>query len=102
LFIRARASTIGIFLGVLKELEEKNLIKKSEGTCIIATLGHTIRLLVVKGDGGFNYVSTALGCLWYMLIIIIRITKKPIQLNIWGVLWKCALSSSKLYFHASM
>jgi arginyl-tRNA synthetase len=55
----------------LKELEEKNLIKKSEGAHIIAILEHTIPLLVVKGDGGFNYVSMALGCLWYMLIIII-------------------------------
>jgi len=70
----------------LKELEEKNIIKENEGACVITILGHTIPLLVVKGDGGFNYVSIALGCLWYMLIIIIWITKKPIQLSISKVL----------------
>jgi len=55
----------------LKKLEEKNIIKESEGARVIIVLGHTIPLLVVKGDGGFNYVSTTLGCLWYMLIIIV-------------------------------
>lgn len=54
----------------LKELEEKNIIKESEGAHVMTVLGHTIPLLVVKEDGGFNYVSTTLGCLWYMLIII--------------------------------
>lgn len=70
----------------LKELEEKNIIKENEGACVIIVLGHTIPLLVVKGDGGFNYFSIALGCLWYMLIIIIWITKKPVQLSISKVL----------------
>jgi len=70
----------------LKELEKKNIIKESEGACVITVLGHTIPLLVMKGDGGFNYVSTTLGCLWYMLIIIIWITKKLVQLNISKVL----------------
>ncbi len=70
----------------LKRLEEKNIIKENKGAHIITVLGHTIRLLIMKGDGGFNYVSTSLGCLWYMLMIIVWITKKPIQLNISKVL----------------
>jgi hypothetical protein len=70
------------FTSFLKELEGENIIKENEGAHVITILGHTIPLLVVEGDGGFNYVSTSLGCLWYMLIIIIWITKKPIQLSI--------------------
>ncbi|CAM6030833.1 unnamed protein product [Sphagnum balticum] len=53
--------------GVLKELEEKNLIEESEGARVITVPGHTIPLLVVKGDGGFNYASTDLSALWYRL-----------------------------------
>jgi arginyl-tRNA synthetase len=67
--------------GVLKELEEKNLIEESEGARVITVPGHTIPLLVVKGDGGFNYASTDLSALWYVLIIVIWMTEEPVQLS---------------------
>ncbi len=83
--------------GVLKELEEKNLIEESEGARVITVPGHTIPLLVVKGDGGFNYASTDLSALWYVLIIVIWMTEEPVQLSRSEVLCKCAFSFSKLY-----
>ncbi len=67
--------------GVLKELEEKNLIEESEGARVITVPGHTIPLLVVKGDGGFNYASTDLSALWYVLIIVIWMTEEPVKLS---------------------
>eukprot|EP00252_Welwitschia_mirabilis_P017985 TRINITY_DN4011_c0_g1_i2.p1 TRINITY_DN4011_c0_g1~~TRINITY_DN4011_c0_g1_i2.p1 ORF type:complete len:592 (+),score=132.11 TRINITY_DN4011_c0_g1_i2:303-2078(+) len=52
---------------VLKMLEEKGLIKESEGAKVIFIEGQNIPLIVVKSDGGFNYASTDLAALWYRL-----------------------------------
>ncbi|XP_066367584.1 arginine--tRNA ligase, cytoplasmic-like isoform X2 [Miscanthus floridulus] len=52
---------------VLEELNNKGLIKESEGARVIFIQGHQIPLIVVKSDGGFNYASTDLTALWYRL-----------------------------------
>ncbi|XP_066361793.1 arginine--tRNA ligase, cytoplasmic-like isoform X2 [Miscanthus floridulus] len=52
---------------VLEELNNKGLIKESEGARVIFIQGHQIPLIVVKSDGGFNYASTDLAALWYRL-----------------------------------
>lgn len=52
---------------VLEELNNKGLIKESEGAKVIFIEGHQIPLIVVKRDGGFNYASTDLAALWYRL-----------------------------------
>ncbi|XP_062230846.1 arginine--tRNA ligase, chloroplastic/mitochondrial-like isoform X2 [Phragmites australis] len=52
---------------VLEELNDKGLIKESEGARVIFIEGHQIPLIVVKRDGGFNYASTDLAALWYRL-----------------------------------
>ncbi|XP_062179878.1 arginine--tRNA ligase, chloroplastic/mitochondrial-like isoform X2 [Phragmites australis] len=52
---------------VLEELNNKGLIKESEGARVIFIEGHQIPLIVVKRDGGFNYASTDLAALWYRL-----------------------------------
>ncbi|KAF0926639.1 hypothetical protein E2562_026995 [Oryza meyeriana var. granulata] len=52
---------------VLEELDNKGLIKESEGAKVIFIEGHQIPLIVVKRDGGFNYASTDLAALWYRL-----------------------------------
>ena len=49
---------------VLEELNNKGLIKESEGARVIFIEGHQIPLIVVKRDGGFNYASTDLAALW--------------------------------------
>jgi hypothetical protein len=56
-------------VGVMKELEEKNLIE-NEGAHVIIVHGHN-SLVGSERDNGFNYASTNLSCLWYVLIIII-------------------------------
>ncbi|KAG8084889.1 hypothetical protein GUJ93_ZPchr0010g11069 [Zizania palustris] len=52
---------------VLEKLDNKGLIKESEGARVIFIEGHQIPLIVVKRDGGFNYASTDLTALWYRL-----------------------------------
>ncbi|XP_019438559.1 PREDICTED: arginine--tRNA ligase, cytoplasmic-like isoform X1 [Lupinus angustifolius] len=53
--------------GVLDELDNKGLIKESEGARVIFVDGVNIPLIVVKSDGGYNYASTDLAALWYRL-----------------------------------
>ncbi|KAF1865554.1 hypothetical protein Lal_00004930 [Lupinus albus] len=53
--------------GVLNELDNKGLIKESEGARVIFVDGVNIPLIVVKSDGGYNYASTDLAALWYRL-----------------------------------
>ncbi|KAK6159472.1 hypothetical protein DH2020_006786 [Rehmannia glutinosa] len=52
---------------VLKLLDEKGLVKESEGACVVPIEGKRIPLIVVKKDGGYNYASTDLAALWYRL-----------------------------------
>ncbi|XP_042452820.1 arginine--tRNA ligase, cytoplasmic-like isoform X1 [Zingiber officinale] len=53
--------------GILEEFERNNLIKESEGARVVEIDGYDIPLIVVKKDGGYNYASTDLACLWYRL-----------------------------------
>ena len=48
-------------------LRQKNLIEESEGAQVIFIEGKKIPLIVVKSDGGFNYASTDLAALWFVV-----------------------------------
>ncbi|KAK6941449.1 Arginyl-tRNA synthetase, catalytic core domain [Dillenia turbinata] len=52
---------------VLSMLNDQGLIEESEGARIIKIEGHSIPLIVVKSDGGYNYASTDLAAVWYRL-----------------------------------
>ncbi|KAK9988649.1 hypothetical protein SO802_028888, partial [Lithocarpus litseifolius] len=52
---------------VLNELTNKNLVEDCRGARVIFLEGFNIPLIVVKSDGGYNYVSTDLTAIWYRL-----------------------------------
>lgn len=56
-----------IIPSVLKELEEKNLIKLDDGARCIFIPGKKQPLIAVKKDGGYNYDSTDLAAIRYRI-----------------------------------
>ena len=44
--------------GIIKECEEKGIVKVDKGAKCIFLKGFQIPLMIVKSDGGFNYDST--------------------------------------------
>ncbi len=50
---------------IVKELEEKGLIKVSEGAKCVFHEGHEIPLMVQKSDGGYNYDTTDMAAVKY-------------------------------------
>ena len=48
----------------LDRLRAAGLVQESEGAQCIFVEGHKVPLIVVKSDGGFNYATTDLACLW--------------------------------------
>ena len=57
---------------VIEELNSKGLIEESEGARVIFLEGFNIPLMVVKSDGGFNYASTDLTALWWVIFSSIK------------------------------
>ena len=57
---------------VIGELDSKGLIEESEGARVIFLEGFNIPLMVVKSDGGFNYASTDLTALWWVIFSSIK------------------------------
>lgn len=52
---------------VIEELDSKGLVKESDGARVIFLEGFSIPLMVVKSDGGYNYASTDLTALWWVI-----------------------------------
>ena len=56
---------------VIEELNSKGLVEESEGARVIFLEGFDIPLMVVKSDGGFNYASTDLTALWWVIFTLV-------------------------------
>lgn len=56
---------------VIEELSSKGLVEESKGARVIFIEGFKIPLIVVKSDGGFNYASTDLTALWWVIFMLI-------------------------------
>lgn len=56
---------------VIEELNSKGLVEESEGARVIFLEGFNIPLMVVKSDGGYNYASTDLTALWWVIFLFI-------------------------------
>jgi len=52
-------------------LNSKGLVEESEGARVIFLEGFDIPLMVVKSDGGFNYASTDLTALWWVIFTLV-------------------------------
>lgn len=49
----------------VEKLKTLGLLQESDGAQCIWVEGHKVPLIVVKSDGGYNYATTDLACIWY-------------------------------------
>jgi len=55
---------------IVKDLAEKNILKKDDGAMIISVPGIKTPMMIVKTDGGLTYDTTDLACLYYRLKVL--------------------------------